>query len=339
MKPSPTVSPIHEGRWRDDCNVGNSMFTNEEQDIEDREHGLVIPKSLPDPGAPSRQEILEHELTHVPFRSWCPHCVAGRAKSMKHALEKWSEETKIPVIGSDYCFMNKTDEDFMDISSLKIMVAKDRRSKCVFALPVPAKGIDDEEFGTRQLIKSLDFLGYSSLILKSDQEASIVNVFEHVRDHRGEDRVQIGIEHSPKYDPQAYGMVERAVQSIEGQVRTMVLALENKLGAKLNADYNIIPWLVSYAGILINRFQVGPDNKTNHERLRGRKSKRELVEFGECVWWLPLDYKNLPKMDAKLYDGLFLGVKEDTDEVLIGTESGVFLSRTICEFRRDSFEP
>ena len=29
---------------------------------------------------PSRAEIEEHELTHLPFRNWCRHCVKGRAR-------------------------------------------------------------------------------------------------------------------------------------------------------------------------------------------------------------------------------------------------------------------
>ena len=121
------------------------------------------------------------------------------------------------------------------------------------------------------------------MILKSDQEAALVKVLEHVRDHRGEEQIQIGLEHSPKYDSQANGLVERAVQSLEGQVRTMILALEAKLDNKLAAHDEILPWLAIYAAVRIKRFHVGPDNKTNVERLRGGTSKREWVEFGELV--------------------------------------------------------
>ena len=34
-------------------------------------------KLLPDPGRPTRSEIVEHYLTHLPFRPWCKHCVVG----------------------------------------------------------------------------------------------------------------------------------------------------------------------------------------------------------------------------------------------------------------------
>ena len=32
------------------------------------------------PHGPSAEEIRLHRITHCPYRSWCPKCVAGRAK-------------------------------------------------------------------------------------------------------------------------------------------------------------------------------------------------------------------------------------------------------------------
>ncbi len=29
--------------------------------------------------APSMREVEEHSIDHATFRSWCPHCVNGRA--------------------------------------------------------------------------------------------------------------------------------------------------------------------------------------------------------------------------------------------------------------------
>ena len=41
-------------------------------------------RGLRDPGKPSKSEIEEHELTHIPFRPWCRACVLGRAKDKLH---------------------------------------------------------------------------------------------------------------------------------------------------------------------------------------------------------------------------------------------------------------
>ena len=31
-----------------------------------------------DPIQPSAADVAEHRVTHMPYRSWCQHCVAGR---------------------------------------------------------------------------------------------------------------------------------------------------------------------------------------------------------------------------------------------------------------------
>ena len=41
-------------------------------------------RGMPSPMVVSKQEKEQHELTHLPFRSWCSHCVRGRARNMMH---------------------------------------------------------------------------------------------------------------------------------------------------------------------------------------------------------------------------------------------------------------
>ena len=50
------------------------------EEPEEEEAGLRRPKKVLDPREPSAEERKEHELTHLPFRSWCRHCVRGRGK-------------------------------------------------------------------------------------------------------------------------------------------------------------------------------------------------------------------------------------------------------------------
>ena len=39
------------------------------------------------PNAPTKAEIEEHEITHLPPRDWCPHCVAGHGISNQHSVK------------------------------------------------------------------------------------------------------------------------------------------------------------------------------------------------------------------------------------------------------------
>ena len=36
------------------------------------------------PNQPSEKELQDHMVTHVPFRPWCPFCVAGKSKANPH---------------------------------------------------------------------------------------------------------------------------------------------------------------------------------------------------------------------------------------------------------------
>ena len=54
------------------------------------------------PAAPTRDEILEHELTHVPFRAWCKHCrmAMGRADCHRRKNEQQLKEDKETVVST-----------------------------------------------------------------------------------------------------------------------------------------------------------------------------------------------------------------------------------------------
>ena len=57
------------------------------------------------PREPIRQERMEHEITHLPYRSWCPHCVRGKAKEEAHNRRNSEEdrEGRVLSISMDYC--------------------------------------------------------------------------------------------------------------------------------------------------------------------------------------------------------------------------------------------
>ena len=58
------------------------------QDDDQEREGVIAQveraRPLPQSRLPSRQEVQEHELTHIPYRSWCVHCVRGAERSNAH---------------------------------------------------------------------------------------------------------------------------------------------------------------------------------------------------------------------------------------------------------------
>ena len=71
----------------------------------DAEEGRVA-RGMPSPIVVSKQEKEQHELTHLPFRSWCSHCVRGRARNMMHKRDQSKEErSNVPRVSMDYFFL------------------------------------------------------------------------------------------------------------------------------------------------------------------------------------------------------------------------------------------
>ena len=49
----------------------------------EKEEGRKL-RSIGDPRLPSPREVEEHNLTHLPYRNWCPQCVRGRGQDLDH---------------------------------------------------------------------------------------------------------------------------------------------------------------------------------------------------------------------------------------------------------------
>ena len=94
------------------------------------------------------------------------------------------------------------------------------------ALAVPTKG----STGLLSIDKVLEFVeevgdSCAQIIVKSDQEPAIVSLAEDVVKAREEGRTVV--EQSPKQSSGSNGVVERAVQQVEGQMRALLIAVED----------------------------------------------------------------------------------------------------------------
>ena len=88
----------------------------QEDDIDDVEKFPEVrrPQSLRNPGQPTRREWEEHQLLHWPYRSWCKHCVCGRAVASPHRNKSDEEREQrrtsgVPTISFDHCFMGTSE--------------------------------------------------------------------------------------------------------------------------------------------------------------------------------------------------------------------------------------
>ena len=55
------------------------------------------------PKVPSRAEREEHDAWHLPYRSWCKHCVRGRGRNLPHETSKDKDrDADVGRISMDY---------------------------------------------------------------------------------------------------------------------------------------------------------------------------------------------------------------------------------------------
>ena len=87
----------------------------EAEDVIDAEDGseAQMPRGIPPPPEPSAAEVARHNLTHFPYRSWCPHCLACRRPNAHHRQSKGSSSRKVPLFCADYCFVKDSADEAM----------------------------------------------------------------------------------------------------------------------------------------------------------------------------------------------------------------------------------
>ena len=96
------------------------------------------------------------------------------------------------------------------------------------------------------------------------------------------------------------------------------------------------PWLVELVGWTMSRADVGADEKTGYERCKGKRARLPGMEFGEAVLWRRRqEGEPLGKLTCMWEDGIFLGVKGTTGEIIVGDKKGVWRTRTV---RRKTIE-
>ena len=83
------------------------------------------------------------------------------------------------------------------------------------------------------------------------------------------------------YDSKSNEAIEKANQEVQGMVRSLKSAVEERLGIKIDPDSVVVPWLVRHAAAVLSRLKMGTDGKTAAERLKGKRFRREVCEFAE----------------------------------------------------------
>ena len=330
-----------------DCCVGEEEVDEFEQvlhEVEEGEDEQVVPareaeegraaRPIRSPCLPSPEEVEAHNVSHIPFRAWCPHCVRGRGKSFSHRRVIRSDDPEeIPVISIDYGFFGAPGElpsEAVGGAKMPVLLVRDRKSKALFTHLVPSKGV--EHFYPEQaLCHDVKLLGYPSVVIKSDQEPSIKAVAEAVKNTFASSNVRVQLENSPKGDHhgKSNGEAEAAVEITQGLCRTYKDACETGMGKQIDPKSPLLAWLIEHAGNMYTLYahdDTMKDGLTPFRRLKGRDWQVSLPPWGETV-----DYRvrTKHKLEARWATAIFCGVRLNTTEKVIATENGILVVQSI----------
>ena len=145
-----------------------------EGDLIDADDDSVVQPALclPCPKSPSAAQVAAHNVTHMPYRSWCPHCVASRRPNTQHRSSSSPSDRSDPLLVADYCFIRDSDDE----TFVTVLVARLYPSRAMLSTVVNPKG--PETNAVARLARFIHDSGYSKIVYRSDQEVSILALFE-----------------------------------------------------------------------------------------------------------------------------------------------------------------
>ena len=295
-----------------------------------------------DPGSPTKEELEEHRITHYPFRSWCPHCVAGRATGPQHVAS--GDSHAIPVVAMDYFYCTKDrlldsreardqpmEEMVTNGQAVKCLLVRCTATKNICAFVVQKKGVDDM-YSVERVVNFVRWLGHGRIIMRADNEPALGTVMrEAVRSLKVE-VVSASDETSAAYDSQSNGAAEVGIKIHRGIFRTMRDCLECRVQKIIEVDRPIMAWLVEHAAMVASIMSKGNNGRTPWYMARGRSFGMRMVGFGEiCKWKLPTkgpQRASRGNMRPWWENGIFLGYSLSSNEYLYANTEGV-----VCKSR------
>ena len=120
-----------------------------------------------------------------------------------------------------------------------------------------------EAWAIDQIVEDLDTVGLRNdrIVVKSDQEASAQEVSRAIARSRETD-YGTAIEASAVGESDTNASVERAIQDVQAQVRTLRSALEERIATRVRVNATIVNWMIRHAACLISRCRVRADGRT-----------------------------------------------------------------------------
>jgi hypothetical protein len=197
-------------------------------------------KGVNSPGEPTELEVMEHNLTHLPFRSWCRICVQSKSKQNPSRTLK----SRQPILQMDYSFIG----DKPGEPQITCLNVADTLSGLALSVVVPCKG--RSVYAQAELRRFVLETGRTFGILQADPEPSLKQLAQTVTGQIG----GLSYRTSPTGWKQAQGSVGNMQATLYAQIRTLLTDVKSMCdGVEISVHSSLYPWLLRHAQWLIHQ--------------------------------------------------------------------------------------
>ena len=274
------------------------------------------------PKQPTARERALHEVTHLPFRPWCQHCVATRSYGDHHATVADATETaerEHPTIQADFFFCEERCEE-----SKYVLLLVDVWTRFVHAEPLKVRNKRSVGEAMARFIGSLGHVGTVEIAV--DNENVLVAGMEFCRDVRLRMGFQTITTTNKNYDKARTSTAERMIQTVRNLQKTLISQLEGEAKFRVPGGHCLRYWAVVHAAWLYCRYNIHATLKTTpYQSVTGRPYRGRLANFGQQV--LGLDPK-AGKYGALWKRGTYLG-KDNAGHDVLGVASEVIRTKAL----------
>ena len=111
---------------------------------------------------------------------------------------------------------------------------------------------------------------------------------------------------------------QSGVRIVKEKVRTLMCFARELHGVTIGKSHVSLPWCVRFAAQIIGRSHRGTDR-----RAYGRsRMPRRYVHWSEKVYYLEQSKRKV-QVEAKWHEGIFLGIKDESEIAVVGTPHGI----------------
>ena len=250
---------------------------------------------------------MEHEPTHLPYRSWRPVCVQSKGRADNHP----KQHSKSPAIQVDITYYKPLGETkatpiltAVDVETSMCMAVqpKDRKQHMQY-LPTCLQQFILECGRTQAILKNT--------VIQSDQEDFLIALLKMTATAVG----NIAVRQSPAYTT-GTRMRRTFPSNITWTSSSTQTTAGNNYGIHLTSTHPIMHWMVKHAAYL--RYAVHADGNASCYRRWNKEHKTPICEFGETILYMSPTAKHRPKMEARFCPANWLGKDTSTNENILG---------------------